>query len=170
MRSQPSSFQRKSKCHQDRRNSPSVASSRPTSSCLRTIFLISASSTARSRSAVISPCARLRRASFSGVLRSKLPTASARKGGRLSGMGTTPSLLHHQALLHSAAAASPLFRHTKVCREHVGARRQLGARAFKHDAPALQNYRPIREAQDLACLLLDHDRRQPFAASDLAQD
>ena len=47
-RSQPVRCQKKSKCHQERRNSPSVASCRPTSSCLRMIFLISSSSTALS--------------------------------------------------------------------------------------------------------------------------
>src|SRR5476649_1690483 len=36
---------KKSKCHQERRNSPSVASLRPTSACFLTIFSISRSST-----------------------------------------------------------------------------------------------------------------------------
>src|ERR671930_583481 len=38
----------KSMCHEARRNSPSVADCRPTSSCVRTISRIASSSTARS--------------------------------------------------------------------------------------------------------------------------
>ena len=44
------------------------------------IFLISSSSTALSWAGVISPFSRLARASFSGAVRSRLPTSSARKG------------------------------------------------------------------------------------------
>src|SRR6185369_6699522 len=72
---------KKSKCHQERRNSPSVASFNPTSSCFLTIFSISRSSTALSAAASISFRARLARASLSGAVRSKLPTWSARNGG-----------------------------------------------------------------------------------------
>src|SRR6185437_385239 len=72
---------KKSKCHQERRNSPSVASFNPTSSCFLTIFSISLSSTALSAAMSISPLARLVRASFSDAVRSRLPTWSARKGG-----------------------------------------------------------------------------------------
>src|SRR5215468_2421140 len=74
---------KKSKCHQERRNSPSVASFSPISSCFLTIFSISRSSTAISAAASISFRARLARASLSGAVRSRLPTWSARKGGVL---------------------------------------------------------------------------------------
>src|SRR5450759_4523445 len=79
----PDSPRKESKCHQERRNSPSVASLRPTSCCFLTIFSISRSSTALSASAEISPLACLARASFSGAVRSRLPTMSARNGGVL---------------------------------------------------------------------------------------
>src|SRR5450759_2237202 len=77
----PFRARKKSKCHQERRNSPSVASFRPTSACFLMIFSISRSSTALSAAESISPLARLARASFSGALRSRLPTMSARNGG-----------------------------------------------------------------------------------------
>src|SRR5713101_229741 len=76
--STPSSFSRKSKCHHERRYSPSVASFSPISSCLRTIFSISRSSISRKSAAVISPRSRLARACLSGAERSRLPTWSAR--------------------------------------------------------------------------------------------
>src|SRR5947209_5141690 len=79
--STPSSPQRKSKCHQARRNSPSVASFSPHSSCLVTIFAISASSIAVSSAAVIAPFSRFARACLIGAVRRKLPTWSARNGG-----------------------------------------------------------------------------------------
>src|SRR5262245_96337 len=79
--STPSSMLKKSKCHQERRNSPSVASCRPMSSCCLMIFSISRSSTALSSAAVIAPFSRLARASLSAAGRRKLPTWSARNGG-----------------------------------------------------------------------------------------
>src|ERR1700688_879592 len=78
---------KKSKCHHERRNSPSVASLSPTSSCLPMIFSISRSSTSASCAALISPLSRLARASFSGAVRKMLPTTSARNGGLVLGIG-----------------------------------------------------------------------------------
>ena len=80
-RSQPVRCQKKSKCHQERRNSPSVASCRPTSSCLRMIFLISSSSTALSCAGVISPFSRLARASFSGARAQQAADLVGAEGG-----------------------------------------------------------------------------------------
>src|SRR5689334_15384426 len=80
-RSTPSSPQRKSRCHQERRNSPSVIDCRPTSSCFWTIAPISRSSTSLSSVLVISPLARRSRAFFNAAGRSRLPTWSARNGG-----------------------------------------------------------------------------------------
>src|ERR1035437_7272622 len=77
----PFRARKKSKCHQERRNSPSVASFRPTSACFLMIFAISRSPTALSAAESISPLANLARASFSGAVRSRLPTMSARNGG-----------------------------------------------------------------------------------------
>jgi hypothetical protein len=73
-RSTPSSPQRKSRCHQERRNSPSVMDCRPASSCLAMIAPISRSSISLSASAAISPLARLSRAFFNAAGRSRLPT------------------------------------------------------------------------------------------------
>jgi len=83
----------KSMCQEVRRNSPSVADCRPMSSCVRTTSRIASSSTARSASAVIAPAARSWRAWSSFRGRSRLPTWSARNGGRLldSGRLTGPS-------------------------------------------------------------------------------
>src|SRR6476469_3027644 len=81
---------RKSKCHQERRNSPSVASLRPISSCFLMIFSTSRSSTALSSAAVIAPCSRLARASLSAAGRKKLPTWSARNGALVLCIETAP--------------------------------------------------------------------------------
>src|SRR6185436_16616185 len=86
----PSSPQRKSKCHQERRNSPSVASRSPHSSCLAMILRISPSSTAFRASGVISPLSRFARACLTGAVRRKLPTWSARKGGLVRCIGGSP--------------------------------------------------------------------------------
>ena len=77
-RSHPVRCQKKSKCHHERRNSPSVASCRPTSSCFLMTFLISSSSIFFSSAGAIWPFSRLARASLSGAVRSRLPTSSAR--------------------------------------------------------------------------------------------
>ena len=79
--SAPSRPQRKSRCHHERRNSPSVMACRPTSSCFLMTRSISRSSISFSASAVISPLARLARASWMRFGRSRLPTWSARNGG-----------------------------------------------------------------------------------------
>src|SRR4051812_22770036 len=71
----------KSMCHDARRNSPSVAARRPTSSCFRTISRIASSSTSRRASASMRPAAKSSRAACSRAGRSRLPTWSARKGG-----------------------------------------------------------------------------------------
>src|SRR5215470_1516827 len=76
----------KSMCHEARRNSPSVADCRPTSSCLRTTSRIASSSAARSVAASISPRANSSRASSSCAGRSRLPTWSARNGGFVRSM------------------------------------------------------------------------------------
>src|SRR5262249_61776943 len=82
---------RKSKCHQERRNSPSVASPRPSSSCFLMTFAISRSSTALSSAAVMAPFSRLARASLSAAGRRKLPTWSARNGGLVRFIDPAPT-------------------------------------------------------------------------------
>ena len=63
--SRPSRPQRKSRCHHERRNSPSVIDCRPTPSCFLMTRSISRSSTALSSVVEISPLARRSRACFS---------------------------------------------------------------------------------------------------------
>ena len=77
----PGSAETKSVCQDLRRFSPSVIDLSPTASCFLISASISRSSTAFNCSAVISPAARLARASFSAAERSRLPTWSARNGG-----------------------------------------------------------------------------------------
>src|SRR3984885_166878 len=79
--SHPVRWLKKSKCHHERRNSPSVASFNPSEACLCTTFSISMSSILRRSSAEISPFSSLARASLILGGRSRLPTSSAREGG-----------------------------------------------------------------------------------------
>src|SRR5918992_1225150 len=81
----PSKPVRKSTCQKARLNSPSVTDCRPAACCIATALRMCLSSISRSRSAVIVPCLRFSRASFNSVGRSRLPTWSARKGGRVIG-------------------------------------------------------------------------------------
>src|SRR5580700_3373614 len=71
----------KSMCQEARRNSPSVADCRPTSSCIWIAAGITSSSTARRSAAVIWPAAKSSRAISSRWGRNRLPTWSARNGG-----------------------------------------------------------------------------------------
>src|ERR1700722_14228142 len=107
--SQPVRFDRKSKCHQERRNSPSVASFNPVEACRCTTFSISMSSALRSSSAEISPFSSLARASLTRCGRRRLPTSSARKGGFVRCMVVAPEDIRF------ARIKSFLARH---CEEH----------------------------------------------------
>src|SRR5580698_6797244 len=71
----------KSMCQDARRNSPSVADCRPTSSCIWIAAGITSSSTAVRSAALIWPAAKSSRAISSRWGRSRLPTWSARNGG-----------------------------------------------------------------------------------------
>src|SRR5438034_541358 len=71
----------KSMCQEARRNSPSVADCRPSSSCILTTSRIARSSTKRSSTPEILPRANSSRARNSSGGRSRLPTWSARNGG-----------------------------------------------------------------------------------------
>ena len=73
----PPSAARKSRCHQSRRNSPSVTAGRPTASSLATSSVIASSSIGRNSSAVSRPSRHSARASASRFGRSRLPTMSA---------------------------------------------------------------------------------------------
>src|SRR5580704_3575246 len=80
-RSTPSRPHRKSRCHHERRNSPSVMDCSPAASCFLMTSLIAPSSAALSSAALISPLLRRSRAAFSAAGRNRLPTWSARNGG-----------------------------------------------------------------------------------------
>ena len=105
----------KSMCHDARRNSPSVAERRPTSSCSRTTSRIASSSMPRSSSASISPggeAARAPRSSSGG--RSRLPTWSARNGGASrgairsgSGAASAGRVIQRSSVNSSSAARPP---------------------------------------------------------------
>src|SRR5262249_46762577 len=72
---------KKSKCHHERRYSPSVAHCSPISSCFFTILSISRSSTALRSASESVPASCFARASLMGAERRMLPTWSARNGG-----------------------------------------------------------------------------------------
>jgi hypothetical protein len=78
----PSKPRRKSMCHQSRRYSPSVMLWSPTASWNATTLRMHSSSTLRSASGASSPRRARSRAAFSSGGRKRLPTWSARNGGR----------------------------------------------------------------------------------------
>src|SRR3954470_17900676 len=98
----------KSMCHDARRNSPSVAERSPTSSCRRTTSRIASSSTARSSSAAMRPAVKSSRARSSSGGRSRLPTWSARKGGRVRAVIAGPPVSAGRGGLSRPASRSDL--------------------------------------------------------------
>src|SRR5581483_6666098 len=169
-RSHPLRCQKKSKCHHERRNSPSVANCRPTPSCFLMIFLISSSSTASSSAGVIWPFSSLARASFRGGVRSRLPTMSARKGGVVTCIVLLLSGWRQPASLQRPRRAGHLLlRHTEMRLETLRIAGERRAVAGENDAATVQDQRAIGEPQDLARLLLDDDGRHALLADHLAQ-
>src|SRR5689334_315924 len=157
--SQPVSLARKSKCHQERRNSPSVASFRPMEACLCTIFSISRSSALRRSSAVISPFSSLARASLMRGGRNRLPTSSARNGGLVLCMVSTPI----KNLVRGGAG------NAEIAFEHRGIGLQRVAWRIMHDRAAFQYHNPIGQPQNLSRILLDDDRTDAPRAGDGAE-
>src|SRR5207302_5648282 len=153
--SQPVNLARKSKCHHERRNSPSVASFRPIEACLCTTFSISTSSTLRRSSAEISPFSSLARASLMRGGRSRLPTSSARNGALLRCMVSTPNRL----MCRSGGDAEKAF-------EYRGIGFQGGTRRIVNDRPALQYHDAVGQPQNLLRILLDNDGTGPAGAGD----
>ena len=137
----------KSMCHEARRNSPSVADCRPTSSCIRTTSRIASSSTARSSSASRRPAAARSRAraalaGAAGCRRGRRGTgarcaASWRRGPRrvaLRSRSWTPS---HAATAPSTAAgtaSSPAFPPSSAP-NRIGASRRRVIAAMPAAAP-----------------------------------
>src|SRR5215207_9924935 len=125
----PPSWRMKSMCHEWRRNSPSVASLRPTSRCSAIAPRIASSSAARSASASIVPALKSARACVSAAGRRRLPTWSARNGGRV--FSDMPWMLGSASarLVGDAAPGGlggELDRLAVPVRLHVGERVALG--------------------------------------------
>src|SRR5437763_3974478 len=154
--STPSRCSRKSKCHQARRYSPSVASLSPMSSCLRMMFSISRSSIARKSPAEISPRSRLARASLSAAERSRLPTWSARNGGLVRGV-TCLLPLSRPGFMQRLRSGG----HAEIPLEQCAIRSKRRARRLMHNGAAFHDDGPIGGVQDLSGVLLDDDRRYP---------
>src|SRR3954453_1898546 len=150
-RSAPSSPQRKSRCHQERRNSPSVTACRPTSSCFLMTRSISRSSTALRSAALISPLARFSRACFNDAGRRRLPTWSARNGGLVRFM-----VLLRLSRRHARESGPPYSRSHDV--RHHGSPLSRG----RHRA------RPILSSPDLVGDLHDPPQLRPLLV--LGQD
>src|SRR6266446_10514977 len=108
----PSKPERKSMCHQSRRNSPSVTAWMPADSCFATASRMCLSCTARSCSALNSPRFALARASCNSRGRKRLPTWSARKGGVVRWAMATPDVavsgLQEQNFRRSGARCQPI--------------------------------------------------------------
>ncbi len=109
----PSQFMISSSHQLRRRNSPSVTALRPTRSCMATAARMQSSSIARSspsscgprwRSAVCAP-SRRSRASLSFCGRSRLPTWSARNGGRGAGRAASSGRAMRASLPHAKSAS-----------------------------------------------------------------
>src|SRR5262249_33816386 len=169
--SQPVSLARKSKCHQERRNSPSVASFRPIEACLCTTFSISMSSILRRSSAEISPFSSLARASLIFGGRNRLPTSSARKGALVRCIGSLPRIATASRDGHGGPYyPSPGKRgerqtsmggrtgHAEMALQDRGVGFQRVARGVMDDRSALQYHDAVGEPQNLLRVLLDDDR------------
>src|SRR5262245_6119182 len=197
---------RKSKCHQERRNSPSVASCSPVASCFLTTFSISRSSIALSSAAEMAPFSRLARASLSAAGRRKLPTWSARNGGLVLFIARTPggqssarkamadkppSTIKRGRLSRPspwdqshpwraaarsmpgpAAAGAPRAPgggDAEMALQHRAVGGEIGARRLVDHHAALDDRRPVGDAQHLLSVLLDQDRRHALVADDAPQ-
>ena len=108
--STPSRPQRKSRCHHDRRNSPSVIAWRPTSSWRLITRAISRSSTAFRSAAEISFFANFSRADLMAAGRNRLPTWSARNGGFFRSIFITPWLCRRLAGWEAARVAQREYK------------------------------------------------------------
>src|SRR6266567_1489868 len=151
--SQPVRWLRKSKCHHERRNSPSVASFRPSEACLCTTFSISRSSTLRRSPADISPFSSLARASLIRGGRNRLPTSSARNGALVLCMSHSRESERFQAKWvpirvkktrqNKLMCRSP--RDAEKAFEYRGIGFQGGTRRIVDDRAALQYHNAVGE-------------------------
>src|SRR5438034_93140 len=175
--SQPVNLARKSKCHQERRNSPSVASFRPIDACLCTTFSISMSSILRRSSADISPFSSLARASLMRSGRNRLPTSSARKGAFVRCMSHSRKIRafssevdtgsREETRQNKLACRSP--RNAEKAFEYRGIGLQGGTRCVMDDPAALQYHNAVGQPQNLLRVLLDDDGTGAARAGDAAE-
>ena len=86
-------------------------------------------------------------------------------------MGVTPSDLAVVSVQCRAVreSRSSLLGHAEMGLEPYRIVGERGAVALIDDAAAVEDDGPIGKPQDLARLLLDHDRRQAFLADDVAE-
>src|SRR5262249_35291480 len=150
---------RKSKCHQERRNSPSVASFSPTEACRCTTFSISMSSTLRRSSGVISPFSSFARASLIFGGRRRLPTSSARKGGLGRCMVSNSG---NSSVAGPAGNAEVALQRRGIGLEHAAGR-------IVNDGAALQYHNTVGQPQNLLRILLDNDRADAARAGNGAE-
>src|SRR6266853_4389288 len=136
---------KKSKCHQARRYSPSVARLRPIASCLAMMLGISWSSTALSCTAVISPEAAFSRASLSGAERRIEPTWSARKGGLVRAVMDV-SLGGLRSRRVPGGAPRGLVGDAEIGFQHGAVGAQRRARGLVHDGAAFQDHGAVGHA------------------------
>src|ERR1700730_7076855 len=155
--SQPVRLLRKSKCHHERRNSPSVASFSPVDACLCTTFSISMSSTLRRSAAEISPFSSLARASLMRGGRSRVPTSSRRDGGGVLCIVSLPRIL----MCRGARDPEEAFEYRRIGL-------QGGTRRVVNDRAALQYHNAVGQPQNLLRILLHDDGADAAAAGNRA--
>ena len=169
-RSQPVSFQKKSKCHQERRNSPSVASCRPTSSCFLMTFLISSSSILLELGGRDLPLLALGARILDGLR----CAAGCRPRRRDRGpyCSAWASLLSTWSLVSVNAAASDRRSSRSVTPRWVSSRSGSSASAALSPAKTMRPRSRMMarsvKPRILLRLLLDHDGRHALLANDVA--
>src|ERR1700757_1469534 len=149
-------------------------------------FSISRSSTALSSAAVMAPFSRLVRASLSAAGRRKLPTWSARNGGLGRFIDPAPTgnrprakappprwdTSHHPgggAGSMPAPAAGAGGGDAEKALQHRAIGGKIGARPLVDHRAALDDRRPVGDAEHLLRVLLDQDRRHALVADDAPQ-
>src|SRR6266403_2401850 len=171
------SFARKSKCHQERRNSPSVASFSAIDACLCTTLSISMSSALRRSSADISPFSSLARASLMRGGRNRLPTSSARKGAFVLCMSHSRRIQAFSSEMDTRSREENTskklvwrgVRDAQETFEYRGIGLQGGTRRVMDDRAALQYHNAVGQPQNLLRVLLDDDGTSAARAGDGAE-
>src|SRR5215211_1550274 len=155
-------------CQVLRRNSPSVADWRPTSSCMATTSAMASSSTARNWSAEMRPAACCSRAARSRGGRRRLPTWSARYGGVVRSTVTSLVPLQGRLILPASRTGTdatrvelriPKLREGSFLRALLAPRRRIDGPCWRWSWSAL----PHRFQSDPDSLVLRVDPRDELA-------